>query len=337
MDPLKPDDPTELGGITLRGRLGRGGMGIVFYGITPEGEPVAVKTVRAEVLERSGALGRFDRETIAMGMVQSPRVANLITTSGPDDTPPWFALEYVRGLNLAEYITEYGPLSADLGAALGIAVAEALAEIHAAGIRHRDLKPANILLGADGPRVIDFGLAALTEAPSDLTHTGDRIGTPKCMAPEQANSPKDLPPATDVYALGAVLVYALAAHYPYERATLQALLFAITDAATPPDLSGVPPALIAPVTGMLAHAAAARPTLEEVAAELAEVLRPADVAGALRRLAEVTYRERETDPPPADPPRQRPVRLPEIPEVPSALVARIAEDLRRDYRRDARF
>lgn len=337
MDPLKPADPVELGGIALRGRLGRGGMGTVYYGIAPDGEQVAVKMIREDLLDRSEVLGRFDREAIAIEMVQGPRVANLIASSGPQESPPWFAVEYVRGLTLAEYVTQHGPLPPDLCAALGIGLTEALTEIHQAGILHRDLKPSNIILGSGGPRVIDFGLAALTETPGDLTRTAETIGTPVCMAPEQASSAKDLTTAADVYSLGAVLVFALTGHYPYTKPTLPAMLFAITDPATPPDVAGVPAALIAPVTGMLAHAPAARPVLSEVAAELVGVLSPSKPDTALRRLAEVTYRERDTDPPPAEPPSQRPARLPANPHVPGPLVARIAEDLRRDYRRDAMF
>ena len=205
VEPLKPADPAELGGIVLRGRLGRGGMGTVYYGITPDGEPVAVKVIREDLVEKSEARGRFDREALAIGMVQGPRVANLITTSRPDENRQWFAVEYVRGLTLSEYVTEYGALPAELGAALGIGLAEALAAIHEAGILHRDLKPSNILLGKDGPKVIDFGLAALTATPGDLTRTDETIGTPVCMSPEQVNSAKDLTTAADVYSLGAVL------------------------------------------------------------------------------------------------------------------------------------
>ena len=190
----------------------------------------------------------------------------------PDEAPPWFAVEYVRGLTLTEYVTQYGPLPAELAAALGIGLAEALTAIHEAGILHRDLKPSNILLGRDGPKVIDFGLAALTAAPGDLTRTAETIGTPVCMAPEQVNSAKDLTTAADVYSLGAVLVFALTAHYPYERPTVPATLYAIADAATPPDLAGVPEILVGPVTGMLAHAPAARPALAEVTVALTKVL-----------------------------------------------------------------
>ena len=151
MEPLKPADPAELGGIALRGRLGRGGMGTVYYGVTPDGEQVAVKMIREDLLEKSEASGRFDREALAIGMVQGPRVANLITASPPDEAPPWFAVEYVRGLTLTEYVTQYGPLPAELAAALGIGLAEALTAIHEAGILHRDLKPSNILLGQGRP------------------------------------------------------------------------------------------------------------------------------------------------------------------------------------------
>lgn len=340
MEPLKPDDPTELGGIALRGRLGSGGMGTVYYGVTPAGEQVAVKMIRADLLDKSGVLARFDREATAIGMVQGPRVANLIATSLPDEAPPWFAVEYVRGLTLAEYVSGHGPLPAAMGAALGIGLAEALTSIQAAGILHRDLKPSNVLLGKDGPKVIDFGLAALMAEPGDITHTTDTIGTPVCMAPEQAKSPRDLTAAVDVYALGAVLTYALTGHYPYTRPTMPALLFAIADPATPPDLSGVPGELAGPVGAMLAHAPAARPPLSDVTASLAKVLTPdglTDPGDAIRQLAVCTYRERDSDPPPADPPAARRPRLPDNPVIPNALVQQVAEHLRRDYDRSAVF
>jgi hypothetical protein len=108
VDPLKAADPTELSGFALRGRLGRGGMGTVYYGITPDGEQVAVKMIREDLLDRSEVLGRFDREAIAIEMVQGPRVANLVASSGSEESPPWFAVESVRGLTLAEYVTWLG-------------------------------------------------------------------------------------------------------------------------------------------------------------------------------------------------------------------------------------
>ena len=338
MEPLKPADPTELGGIALRGRLGRGGMGVVYFGVTPDGDQVAVKMIREDLMEKSEVIGRFDRETVAIGMVQGPRVANLISASEPEDCPPWFATEYVRGLTLADYVNERGPLLADATAALGIGLTEALTTIHQAGILHRDLKPSNVLLGRDGPKVIDFGLAALMAAPGDLTRTSETIGTPVCMAPEQVNSAKDLTTAVDVYSLGAVLLFALTAHYPYERPTVPAMLAAIASPAASPDLSGVPESLVKPVTSMLAYAPAARPDLPDVTAELAGALDEAgstDLDDALKRLAELTYVERASDPPPSDPPRSRRPRMPADPHVPSALVLQVADKLRRDYHRNA--
>lgn len=340
MELLKPADPTKLGGITLRGRLGQGGMGTVYYGVLPDGEQVAVKMIRDDRMERSGVLDRFDREALAIGMVQSPRVANLVGASAPGEAPPWFAVEYVRGLTLAEYVIERGPLPADMGAALGIGLAEALAEIHRADILHRDLKPSNILLGADGPRVIDFGLAALTEAQGDLTRTSEIIGTPACMAPEQAHSARDLTRAVDVYSLGVVLLFAVTGHYPYQRPTAPAMLFAIADPATPPDLSGLPDALKDLVMDMLTKSPDERPSLDEVTAALTKALVDGglgDPSTASRRLAGLTYVERDDDPNPPEPPRARPPRLPENPRVPSPLVQRIADTLRRDYGRDAGF
>ena len=340
MEPLKPADPTELGGIVMRGRLGQGGMGTVYYGVMPDGEQVAVKMIREDRMERSGVLGRFDREALAIGMVQGPRVANLVRASEPGETPPWFAVEYVRGLTLAEYVSERGPLAAGPGAALGVGLAEALAAIHQADILHRDLKPSNILLGVDGPRVIDFGLAALTETPSSLTRTSEVIGTPVCMAPEQARADRDLTPAVDVYALGAVLLFTLTGRYPYQRPTVPAMLFAIADPATPPDLSGLPEMLAGPIAGLLAKSPDARPSLDEVTATFTKALAECgltDPGEAQRRLAGVTYVERDDDPPPPEPPRSRPRRLPDDPRVPSLLVQRVADTLRRDYSRDARF
>jgi serine/threonine protein kinase len=340
VEPLKPADPTELGGIALRGRLGGGGMGTVYYGVTPDGEPVAVKTIRADLLEKPEATGRFDREMLVIGMVQGPRVANLVAASPPGEVPPWFAAEYVRGRTLSEYVTDHGPLPADLAAALGLGLVEALAAIHEAGILHRDLKPGNILLGRDGPRVIDFGLAALADAPGDITKTADTIGTPVCMAPEQARSSRDLTTAVDVYALGAVLVFALTARYPYTRPSIPAMLLAIADPATPPDLSGIPETLTGPVAAMLAHVPADRPSLGDVAAELTKALADTGLNApgeALRRLAEATYRERPTDPAPPEPPATRSPRIPKNPPVPSTLVTKIAQAVRADYDRGARF
>ena len=148
MKPLKPGDPDKIGGIVLRGRLGEGGMGTVYFGVTPDGDRVAVKTIRQDLTENDEAKDRFDREIIVLGMVAGPRIAALLAASEPDEVPPWFATEYVQGLTLSEYVTERGPLTTAMAAALGVMLAEGLNDIHTAGLLHRDLKPGNVILGA---------------------------------------------------------------------------------------------------------------------------------------------------------------------------------------------
>jgi serine/threonine protein kinase len=334
MKPLKSGDPATVGDIALRGRVGEGGMGTVYFGVSPDGARVAVKTIRRDLTENDEAKDRFEREILVLGMVTGPRIAALLTASAPDEVPPWFATEYVQGLTLSEYITERGPLTTTMAAALGVMLAEGLDDIHTAGLLHRDLKPGNVILGADGPRVIDFGLAGLADSTGDITHTSGMLGTPVCMAPEQARSPKDLTAAADVYALGTVLMFAMTGRYPYERPTVPALLLAIADPATDPDLSGLPEEIKPLITGMLAYHPASRSTLADVTTELKKALNEAGLSPteAQSEFARLTYLERDTDPPPASPvPKAKLRRLPGGPYIPSDLVRQVAEDLRRDY------
>jgi serine/threonine protein kinase len=188
MKPLKSSDPGEIGDIALRGRLGEGGMGTVYFGVAANGNQVAVKMIREDLSANDEAKDRFDREILVLGMVAGPRIAALHAASGPDEEPPWLATEYVRGLTLSQYVQERGPLPTAMAAELGVMLAEGLNDIHTAGLLHRDLKPGNVILGADGPRVIDFGLAGLKDHTGDITHTSGMLGTPVCMAPEQARS-----------------------------------------------------------------------------------------------------------------------------------------------------
>jgi eukaryotic-like serine/threonine-protein kinase len=338
MKPLMPADPAAIGDIELRGRLGEGGMGTVYFGVTQDGDRVAVKTIRQDLTGNDEAKARFDREILVLGMVAGPRIAALLAAADPEEVPPWLATEYIQGLTLSQYLQERGPLTTTMAAALGVMLAEGLSDIHEVGLLHRDLKPGNVILGADGPRIIDFGLAGLADGTGDITHTSGMVGTPVCMAPEQAASPRDLTAAVDVYALGAVLMFAMTGRYPYQRPTVPALLLAVTDPATDPDLSGLPEQVEPLITGMLAHHPESRRTLADVAAGLKTILNDAGLSltEAQSGFAQLTYVERDTDPSPAPPPSavsRR--RLPGTPHVPSDLVQAVAEGLRLEYARGA--
>ncbi|MEU4823035.1 serine/threonine-protein kinase [Actinomadura sp. NPDC023710] len=334
MKPLEPSDPREIGGIELHGRLGQGGMGVVYFGVTPDADQVAVKVIRDEMAGQEGIRERFDREVLALGMVQGPRVAGLVAAAEPGAETAWLAMEYVRGETLKDYLETRPAFGAEMGAVLGVLLAEALTEIHGARILHRDMKPANILLGPDGPKVIDFGLVDLTEADESLTQTGLRLGTPVFMSPEQVESAKDLTPATDVYSTGATLLYALTKHLPYKAMNGHALFFAIANPDREPDLSGLP-ASLAPVVGaMIAHDPLARPTLAEASREFRQVLAGAGLSlrDARVHFAELTYVERPDDPPSEIEPPRRPARPRHRDRsVPPPVVASLADRLALAY------
>ncbi|MGW0773972.1 protein kinase domain-containing protein [Streptomyces sp. NPDC002835] len=282
--PLSPEDPSEVGGFELLGRIGHGGMGQVYLGESPGGEPAAVKVIKASVVDSEARL-RFAQEIEVLKTVWGPRIAAFLDAD-PEAERPWLATEYVDGPDLRRHITTNGPLPPVLVASLGATLAEALAAVHKQGLVHRDLKPANILLGPNGPKIIDFGLAVFSEAGVTLTAPNTVMGTPTCMAPEQASGVKPLTSPVDVYALGAVLLYAATGHYPYEAANIHVLFNMIIQSGTEPDLSGAPDELTPLLTSMLAHAAGDRPTMPEVVQTCRAVIEAQGlkVAQARRRL-----------------------------------------------------
>ncbi|MFF9359969.1 serine/threonine-protein kinase [Streptomyces griseoluteus] len=172
-----------------------------------------MKVIKPSVVDSETRL-RFAQEVEILKAVWGARIAALLDAD-PDADPPWLATEYVEGLDLSRHVSSHGPLDALLTASLGATLAEALATVHKQGLLHRDLKPANVLLGPNGPKVIDFGLAVFAESSVSLTAANTVVGTPSCMPPEQANGEKPLTPAVDVYALGAVPLFAASGHAPY--------------------------------------------------------------------------------------------------------------------------
>ncbi|MEU6339404.1 protein kinase [Streptomyces sp. NPDC046977] len=268
--PLSPEDPSSLGDFDLLGRIGQGGMGQVFLGESLGGEPAAVKVIKPSIVD-SESRQRFAQEIEVLKTIWGPRIAAFLGADAEAEQP-WLATEYVDGPDLARHVGTHGPLPSVLTAALGAILAEALSAVHTQGLLHRDLKPANILLGPNGPKIIDFGLAAFTESHVSLTAPNQVVGTPICMAPEQAAGLKPLTPAVDVYALGAVLLFASTGHYPHEAATPYMVFHLVTDPGTAPDLSGVPGELMPLLTGMLAQNAKDRPSLSDVVQQCRSVI-----------------------------------------------------------------
>ncbi|QBI54724.1 serine/threonine-protein kinase [Streptomonospora litoralis] len=199
-----PGDERFAGPYRLLARIGRGGFGEVFLGEAPDGTRAAVKLLHASWAGDGEMRGRFAAEVDQARKVGDFCVAAILDAD-PGADQPWIASEHIDGPTLETAVREQGPRrGADLHR-LAVATATALAAIHGAGVVHRDLKPDNILLAADGPRVIDFGIARAVEATS-MTASGV-IGTIGYMAPEQLEGAR-LGPAVDVFSWGAVLVYA---------------------------------------------------------------------------------------------------------------------------------
>ena len=259
MQPLTSNDPPEIGGYRLRGRLGAGGMGRVYLASTPAGRPVALKVVRPELSEDQVFRARFRQEIQAARRVHGLYTAQVLD-AGPAATPPWLVTAYVPGPSLQEAVTGNGPMPEDMAFRLVAGVAEALQAIHAAGVVHRDLKPSNVLLAPDGPRVIDFGIARALEATS-LTRSGMMVGSPQFMAPEQILD-KPVTPAIDVFALGSLAAYAVLGRPPFGEGHAAAVSYRVLHEA--PDLTGCPAQLRPLIERCLRKEPSARPAPSEI-------------------------------------------------------------------------
>ncbi|MGW0550053.1 serine/threonine-protein kinase [Streptomyces altiplanensis] len=257
--PLAGDDPKTIAGYRLAAKLGAGGMGKVYLSYTPGGRPVAIKVIRPEFGEDPEFRRRFAQEVQSAQRVQGLFTAPVIDAD-TDGAQPWLATAYVPGPSLADAVVAHGALPVEAVLLLIAGMAEALHVIHGAGIVHRDLKPSNVLLAADGPRVIDFGIAYAADATS-LTGSGVTIGTPSFMAPEQAAG-RRVTPATDIFALGQVAAYAATGTPAFGEGTSHGVLYRIVHEE--PDLTGVPERLRELVTRCLAKDPEARPSITEI-------------------------------------------------------------------------
>lgn len=268
--PLEPADPREVAGLTLLGRLGSGGMGMVYLGADPaSGGRVAVKTIHPHLAGDPSHRRRFRDEAQLASRVASFCTARVLA-HGEEDGRPYLVTEYVGGVSLHSRLVADGPLpAADLhGVAVG--VASALAAIHAAGLVHRDLKPANVMLTLSGCRVIDFGIARSQDpAGPAAAASGKVLGTPGWIAPEVLiGGPAT--PAADVFAWGCLIAHAGTGRMPIggDPATLRT-------GADEPDLSGLPEPLVPAVRSALAKNPAERPTASDLLLTLVEQQEPA--------------------------------------------------------------
>ncbi|QIS15974.1 serine/threonine-protein kinase [Nocardia arthritidis] len=281
MKPLGERDPRIVGRHRLLAVIGQGAMGRVFLGRAPDGRLVAVKTVHRHLARNPEFRNRFRLEVQASRRVTGAYTA-AVMDADPDAESPWLASVFVPGPALRDAIESGGPMLLGGLRLLTAGLAGALLEIHRAGIVHRDLKPSNVLLADEGPRVIDFGIARAMEADLQLTATGSLIGSPAYMSPEQASG-HELTPASDVFAVGAMLVLAATGQSPFLGSSTPQTLYNVVHNRA--DTSRVPPALRPVIDACLDKNPSHRPTptqlLEAVDAMTARSGWPGSVRAAI--------------------------------------------------------
>jgi outer membrane protein assembly factor BamB/tRNA A-37 threonylcarbamoyl transferase component Bud32 len=265
VDQLTQHDPRRIGPFEVLGRLGAGGMGLVYLARSASGRRVAIKTVRTELAEDQLFRVRFTREVEAARAVSGFYTAAVVDAD-PRAAVPWLATAYVPAPSLEEIVTECGPLPAQAVRWLAAGVAEALQSIHGAGLVHRDLKPSNVLVVEDGPRVIDFGIASGV-SNTRLTMTNVAVGTPAYMSPEQAKDSRSVTGASDVFSLGSMLVFAATGHPPFHGANPVETVFMLLREG--PDLSGLPDELRPLIESCMQMEATGRPNPADLQAQLA--------------------------------------------------------------------
>ena len=260
MEPLEAEDPRQVGRFEIVARLGAGGMGRVYLARLPDGQQFALKMIHQFLSDDVQFRRRFHREVLAAQRVTGENTAALVDAD-PDARPPWMAVEYVEGPTLSELIERGGPLKLASSVRLAAGMAQALISIHAAGLVHRDLKPSNVLMGTDGARLIDFGIAQASGA-SSLTMTGLVTGSAGFMSPEQAQA-EHVTEASDVFALGTVLYFAATGRRPFGEGSMISVTYRVVHAD--PDLSLIrDPGLRELIANCLMKDAAARPTPSEI-------------------------------------------------------------------------
>jgi serine/threonine protein kinase len=290
--PLRPGDPHSLGGYELLARLGEGGMGSVFLarrndsphnygrhdggrhdggrhgggwqdsGRHDGGPLVAIKIIKAEYAHEEEFRGRF-RSEVKRARQVPPFCTAAVLDADPEHETPYLVVEYVDGPSLDEVVAHEGPLADSRLHGVAVGVATALTAIHGAGVIHRDLKPRNVLFALGSPKVIDFGIARALEVTSQHTHPDQMVGTVAYMAPERFDGVhRDITPAADVFAWGAVIAYAGTGRTPFRADSPVATAARIL--TQPPDLTGLSGSLADLVALALSKDPEDRPTAHEL-------------------------------------------------------------------------
>ncbi|MBE1533155.1 serine/threonine protein kinase [Actinomadura algeriensis] len=258
-------DPESIGKWRILGRLGAGGMGVVYLGEDAAGEKVAIKVINPGMVDVPGARSRFKTEVNYAASVASSCTARVLS-HGETDGRPYLVTEYIAGPSLTDYVKSEGVFPPDALRGLAAGVATALKAVHARKLVHRDIKPGNVLLAADGPRVIDFGIARALDGHPHHTQTNALIGSPGYVAPELLFSSEKATTAADIFSWGTLVAYAATGRNPFGEGKLAEL--ASRAQAKEYDLSGVPSDLVPIVEAALEPDPARRPTVEALLVQL---------------------------------------------------------------------
>ncbi|WP_201261157.1 serine/threonine-protein kinase [Embleya scabrispora] len=271
IEPLHDDDPTWLGPYRLLGRIASGGMGRIYLGRGADGDLAALKTLLTDGEVGAVNRRRFAREVKVAQQVRAEHTARVLAAD-PDAERPWMATEYVPAPSLAELVRHAGTLTGSAVRWVARGTVEALVGLHRQGIVHRDVKPQNLLLPAEGPCLIDFGISHA----QDLTRTSLSLGTVAFTSPEQARG-EESTAASDVYSLGATLFHLAVGRAPYPVGEdMMRLLARVAEADV--DLTGLPAELAPVIAPCLALEPGDRPTSAEVLSRVAVDLAEAPTA-----------------------------------------------------------